>query len=195
MAALVVFYDANVLYPAELRNFLMHLALIGVFGARWSADVHEEWIRSLLSNRPDLTRDKLERTRQLMDKAAPDALVTGYEHLIAGLALTDPNDRHVLAAAIQAGASIIVTCNLGDFPPQILEEFDIEAQHPDEFVLRLLDLAPSLVIEAAENHRKSLKNPSKTVKEYIAALELQGLVRTASALRGYFTDNESEKAQ
>lgn len=71
MAAFIVFYDANVLYPAELRNFLMHLALIGVFGARWSAEVHEEWIRSLLANRPDLTRDKLDRTRQLMDKAAP----------------------------------------------------------------------------------------------------------------------------
>ena len=195
MAGFIVFYDANVLYPAELRNFLMHLALIGVFGARWSADVHEEWIRNLLSNRPDLTREKLERTRQLMDKAAPDALVTGYEHLIAGLALPDPNDRYVLAAAIQAGASIVVTCNLGDFPPQILEEFNIEAQHPDEFILHLIDLAPSLVIEAAENHRKSLKNPSKTVKESIAALELQGLVRTASALHGYFTENESENAQ
>lgn len=195
MAGFIVFYDANVLYPAELRNFLMHLALIGVFGARWSADVHEEWIRNLLSNRPDLTREKLERTRQLMDKAAPDALVTGYEHLIDGLALPDPNDRHVLAAAIQAGASIVVTCNLGDFPPQILEEFNIEAQHPDEFILHLIDLAPSLVIEAAENHRKSLKNPSKTVKDYTDTLELQGLVRTASALRGYFTDNESENAQ
>ena len=98
MAAFIVFYDANVLYPAELRNLLMHLALIGVFRAKWSADVHEEWIRNLLMDRPDLTRAKLERTRQLMDKAAPDALVRGYEHLIAGLALPDPNDRHVLVA-------------------------------------------------------------------------------------------------
>jgi hypothetical protein len=193
VAAFIVFYDANVLYPAELRNFLMHLALTGVFGARWSAEVHEEWIRNLLSNRPDLTREQLERTRQLMDKAAPAALVRGYEHLIPGLTLPDPDDRHVLAAAIQAGASVIVTCNLGDFPPQILEEFDIEAQHPDEFILHLLDLAPGLVIEAAENHRRSLKNPPKTVEEYIAALEWQGLTRTAGALRRYFTDNENER--
>jgi len=82
VAAFIVFYDANVLYPAELRNFLMHLALIGVFRTKWSAEVHEEWTRNLLINRPDLTRAQLERTRQLMDKAAPDALVTGYEHLI-----------------------------------------------------------------------------------------------------------------
>ena len=190
MAAFIVFYDANVLYPAELRNFLMHLALTGVFGARWSADVHEEWIRTLLLNRPDLTREMLERTRQLMDKAAPAALVRGYEHLIPELTLPDPDDRHVLAAAIQAGASVIVTCNLADFPSHILEAFDIEAQHPDEFILHLLDIAPGLVIEAAENHRKSLKNPPKTKEEYIASLELQGLVRTAATLREFFADGE-----
>ena len=65
MAGFTAFYDANVLYPAELRNLLMLLALIGLFRARWSADVHEEWISSLLKKRPDLTRDKLERTRLL----------------------------------------------------------------------------------------------------------------------------------
>jgi len=185
VATFIVFYDANVLYPAELRNLLMHLALIGVFRARWSADVHEEWMSSLLANRPDLTREKLERTRQLMDKAAPDALVTGYEHLIPGLVLPDPKDRHVLAAAIRGGASVIVTCNLADFPQQVLSEFDIEAQHPDEFVQHLFDLAPGLVMEAAENHRQSLKNPPKTVAEYIDALETQGLTQTASVLREY----------
>ena len=74
MAAFTAFYDANVLYPAELRNLLMHLALIGLFRAKWSADVHEEWISSLLEKRPDLIRDKLERTPMLMDKQAVDAL-------------------------------------------------------------------------------------------------------------------------
>jgi hypothetical protein len=191
VAAFIVFYDANVLYPAELRNFLMHLALIGVFRAKWSAEVHKEWIRNLLANRPDLTRAQLERTRQLMDKAAPDALVTGYEHLIPGLALPDPDDRHVLAAAIRAGASVIVTCNLGDFPPNVLGEFDIEAQHPDEFILRLLDLVPGLVVEAAENHRQSLKNPTKTVAEYISSLESKGLTQTASVLREYMGGDKS----
>ena len=87
MATSTAFYDANVLYPAELRNLLMHLALTGLFRARWSTEVHEEWISSLLQNRPDLTREKLERTRQLMDQHAVDALVTGYEDLIPGLRL------------------------------------------------------------------------------------------------------------
>jgi len=181
----IVFYDANVLYPAELRNFLMHLALVGVFRAKWSADVHEEWIGSLLEDRPDLTRAQLERTRQLMDKAAPDALITGYGHLIPSLVLPDERDRHVLAAAIHGEASILVTCNLADFPAHTLRQFDIEARHPDEFVLSLCDLSPALVTEAAENHRTSLKNPAKTVEEYLNSLASQGLPKTAKVLRKY----------
>src|SRR5437588_11572798 len=141
----------------------MHLALTGLFRARWSADVHEEWISNLLKNRPDLTRDKLERTRMLMDKHAADALVTGYEDLMPGLDLPDPDDRHVLAAAIRGHADVIVTMNLRDFPSGTIGSFGIEAQHPDEFVLHLLDLAPGAVLAAVQNHRQSLKNPTKTV--------------------------------
>jgi len=183
VASLIVFYDANVLYPAELRNFLMHLAITGIFGARWSAEVHGEWIENLLANRPDLSREKLGRTRQLMDKAAPNALVCGYEHLIPKLELPDPDDRHILAAAIHCGASIIVTGNLADFPADALAQFGIEAQHPDDFILDLLTLAPGLVVEAAENHRSSLKNPPKAVPEYLDSLERQGLRQTVEVLR------------
>lgn len=188
MAGFTAFYDANVLYPAELRSLLMHLALIGLFRAKWSADVHEEWISNLLQRRPDLTRDKLERTRMLMDKHAIDALVTGYEDLIPGLQLPglqlpDPNDRHVLAAAIRGHADVIVTMNLRDFPSDTIGSFGIEAQHPDEFVLHLLDLAPGAVVAAAQNHRDSLKNLPKTVAEYLETLERQGLTQTASVLR------------
>jgi predicted nucleic acid-binding protein len=142
VTTLTAFYDANVLYPAELRNLLMHLALTGLFRAKWSAGVHEEWIAALLEKRPDLTREILERTRTLMDLHAGDAVVTGYEELIPGLNLPDPNDRHVLAAAIRGQANIIVTLNLRDFPADVVGALGIEAQHPDEFVLNLLDLAP-----------------------------------------------------
>ncbi len=90
MARVTAFYDANVLYPAELRNLLMHLALTGLFRAKWSADVHEEWISSLLQKRPHLTREKLERTRQLMDQHAVDALVAGYEAPNPWLATSRP---------------------------------------------------------------------------------------------------------
>jgi predicted nucleic acid-binding protein len=183
VATFTVFYDANVLYPAQLRNLLMHLALTGLFRAKWSADVHEEWISALLEKRPDLTRDKLERTRALMDLHAVDALVTGYEDLIPNLRLPDPRDRHVLAAAIRGQASVIVTLNLRDFPADAVGTFGIEAQHPDEFVLHLLDLAAGAVVAAAESHWKSLKNPPVTADEYLEALERQGLARSVAALR------------
>ncbi len=185
MAVFGAFYDANVLYPSELRNLLMHLALTGLFRAKWSAAVHEEWISSLLRNRPDLTREKLERTRMLMDKHAAGALVTGYEDLIPGLQLPDPNDRHVLAAAIRGRADVIVTMNVRHFPARLIAPFGIDAQHPDEFILHLLDLAPGLVVAAAQTHRESLKNPTKSVAEYLETLERQGLTQTASVLREY----------
>ena len=185
MSGFAAFYDASVLYPSELRNLLMHLALTGLFRAKWSAEVHEEWIGALLRRRPDLSREKLERTRMLMDQHAADALITGYEDLIEGLELPDPDDRHVLAAAIRGRADVIVTSNLRDFPAEVLGEFGIEAQHPDEFILHLLDLAPGLVLAAARDHRESLKSPPKTVEEYLNTLEAQGLTETVSVLREY----------
>jgi len=185
VSTFAAFYDANVLYPAELRSFLMHLALTGLFRAKWSDAVHEEWISNLLLKRPDLTREKLERTRMLMDKHAADALVTGYEDLIPGLHLPDPNDRHVLAAAIRGGADVIVTMNLKDFPAEIVEPLGVEAQHPDGFILRLLDMAPGTVAAAAAAHRLSMKNPPKSPQEYLETLERQGLCQTVSALRTF----------
>lgn len=179
------FYDANVLYPAELRNLLMHLALTGMFRAKWSATVHEEWMSSLLENRPDLTRQQLERTRQLMDQHVADALVTGYEDLIPGLYLPDPSDRHVLAAAIRGRADVIVTTNLKDFPLECLAPYALEAQHPDTFVMHLLDLAPEVVLAAAQRHRQSLKNPSYAAAEYLKILARQGLTQSVSVLRGF----------
>jgi predicted nucleic acid-binding protein len=192
VATLGAFFDANVLYPSGLRNFLMHLALTGTFRAHWSAEVHDEWIRNLLKNRPDLSPDKLERTRHLMDKAIPDALVTGYEHLIDAIELPDRDDRHVVAAAIRCGASVIVTLNLADFPGHALRNFRIEAQHPDDFVLALLETFPDLVLEAARTHRASLKNPSKTEDEYPAELDAQGLAKSVGEIRGLIADGSSD---
>lgn len=185
MASFTAFYDADVLYGSQLRNLMMHLALTGLFRARWSAGVHEEWMTRLLRNRPDLTREKLERTRTLMDKHAEGALVTGYEDLIESLRLPDPNDRHVLAAAIRGRADVIVTRNVRDFPADVLRTFGIEAQHPDEFVVHLLDLAPGLVIDAARHHRESLRNPAKTAEQYLEMLEAEGLTEAVAILREY----------
>lgn len=180
-----VVYDACVLYPAPLRDFLMWLGLSGRFRARWTAQIHDEWKRNLQQNRPDLTPEQLERTSALMDRAIPDALVTGYEHLIAGLSLPDPDDRHVLAAAIRCGAGVIVTFNEKDFPEEALAPFGIEAQHPDVFAENLFDLDQAAVIEAARRQRQQLRNPPLDPEQYLGNLLKQGLVQTTKALAAY----------
>lgn len=185
MAGFTAVYDACVLYPAPLRDLLMHLALTDLFRARWTAAIHEEWMRGVLENRPDLTREQLERTRSLMDAHVRDCLVTGYEDLIPGLTLPDPDDRHVLAAAIRAGADVIVTYNLADFPPGTRAGFGVEAQHPDEFIGHLLDLEPSMVCAAAKRQRQCLKNPPMAVDEFLQILERQALPQTVAMLRRY----------
>jgi len=180
-----VIYDACVLYPAPLRDFLMWLALSGRFRARWSAQIHEEWKRNLLKNRSDITPEQVDRTSALMDRAIPDALVTGHDVLVPGLNLPDADDRHVLAAAIRCNASVIVTFNERDFPESVLAPFGIEAQHPDEFAENLFDLDPAAVIAAAQRQRGQLKRPPMTVDAYLDLLLRQSLAQTTQALSGY----------
>jgi len=180
---LIALYDACVLYPAPLRDFLMQLALTDLFRAKWTNRIHEEWIRNLLANRPDLKREQLEKTRRLMNAATRDCLVGGYDDLIESVKLPDEDDRHVLAAAIHAHASVIVTFNLKDFPPKALRPYKIEAIHPDEFILRLIELDFGAVNEAARLHRARLRNPPKSIEEYLLTLSDQGLIKTVEYLK------------
>lgn len=182
MATFGAVYDACVLYPAPLRDLLVRLGQTGLFRARWTDQIHDEWIRSLLTNRPDLTAAQLQRSRDLMDRAVPDCLVRGYEPLVGGLVLPDAGDRHVLAAAICAQAGVIVTYNKADFPPAALEPYGIEVQHPDEFVRHLFDLSPAAVCQAVREQRAALVNPPKSVSELLATFLNSGLASTVAAL-------------
>lgn len=137
----------------------------------------------MLASRADLRPEQLQRTRALMNAHVRDCLVSGFEHLIAALNLPDPDDRHVVAAAIHAGASLIVTFNLQDFPAEALKPYNLAAQHPDDFIVDLLDLQPARVLEAAARHRRSLKNPPKTAEEYLDPLLAQGLTQTVALMR------------
>lgn len=178
-----VIYDACVMYPAPLRSLLMYLALSGQFRARWSADIHDEWIRNLLKNRPDLNRSKLDRVRILMDKHVPGCLIEGYENLIPLIELPDPDDRHVVAAAVQTRAEAIVTFNLKDFPDDALAQYNLKAIHPDDFISDLLELNIAAAIGAVRQHRSGLKNPPFTADEYLDLLLRQRLPETVSRLR------------
>jgi predicted nucleic acid-binding protein len=164
-APVIAVLDANVLYPAALRDFLIRLARSGLVGARWSDRIHDEWIRNLLAHRPDLTSEQLGRTRRLMDAAVPGAVVEGFERHIDDLVLPDADDRHVLAAAIEAKARVIVTFNEKDFPRRVVAEHGIEVRAPDAFVLDLLARDPEAVYAVARAHRSALRNPPLTVDE------------------------------
>ncbi len=166
----IVVLDANVIYPAPIRDLLLNLADLEIFSPKWSEIIQEEWMRNLLKNRPDLSKSKLMRTVQLMNKAFPDAEVHGFEELIDQLNLPDSDDRHVLAAAIHCEADAIITFNQKDFPEDKIQTFDIDIYTPDQFLQLLYQLNPETVLQAFQNQLASLKNPPKTQMELIETL-------------------------
>lgn len=185
MASFTVIYDACVLYPASIRDLVIEIARTGLLRARWTNRIHTEWINAVTRERPDLDRTRLHRVAQLMNVAVPDCLVSGFESLEAGLtSLPDPDDRHVLAAAIYCGAQEIITFNLRDFPDIALRSYGVRAVHPDEFVEHLLDLNPEAVCEAVRRVRRRLANPPTSANELLENYERHGLAVSASVLRG-----------
>jgi predicted nucleic acid-binding protein len=184
MTVAVVLLDANVLYSAPLRDLLLQLAVAGVFQARWSADIDDEWRRNLLAVRPELA-SQIALTHAMMHRAVPDALVTGYHSRISELSLPDPDDRHVLAAAITTAANVIVTFNLKDFPAAAIAPYDIEAQHPDTFLNSYIAATPHHVLAAGRDCLSRLTRPSITVASYVKIMRRIGLAATAS----FFEEN------
>lgn len=160
--------DANVLYPTLVRDLLLSLATAGLFHARWTVDIHAEWTRNLARDRPDIA-DKLPAMVAMMNAAVPDCLVENYEPLIGCVALPDPSDQHVLAAAIAGHADAIVTFNLSDFPEEITARHGIEVQHPDDFVMNQLQLRELAALDAVKRMRARWRNPERSAAELIKA--------------------------
>jgi predicted nucleic acid-binding protein len=183
MVRLIAVYDASVLYPSTLRDLLIRLAQSGLVQARWTAMILNEVFDSLARNRPDLDPDRLARTRTLMGEAVRDVLVTGHEPLIDTLVLPDPDDRHVLAAAITAGAQVIVTHNLRDFPDPVLARWGLRAVAPDEFVTGLIDVDRDLVHAAVVRIADSWRRPPGTISDVLTRLDRAGLTASVAVLR------------
>lgn len=187
MPGFTALLDACVLYPAPVRDLLIETANTHVYRARWSPHIHEEWIAAVLRTNPNATAEALARTRTLMDQTVPDALVTGYDDLIESLDLPDPNDRHVLAAAIAGRADVIVTANLKHFPDEALEPYGIEVQHPDEFLMHQSDLNHDAFLRCVKRIRSRLVNPPVTAEQYIESLrrcQLSLVAEMIQAVRG-----------
>ena len=184
--AFVVLYDACVLYPAPLRDLLLRIARTGLVRARWSDRILDECFRNILANRPDLKPESLQRTRELIVQAVPDCIVSDYEEFMPGITLPDPNDVHVVAAAVRAGAQVIVTFNLDDFPSEQLEHYNVEANHPDDFVMHAIDLAPAAIATAVIEQAAALKKPPMSRSDLLDILRAQGLARSVAKLRELF---------
>lgn len=185
MSSFSVIYDACVLYPAPLRDLLMRLALRDLFRARWTEQILDEMERAILRQRSDLSPEKLRRTRELMNQHVRDALVADYQQLIPAVELPDPDDRHVLAAAIRSGAQVIVTYNRKDFPDGALRKWGIEVQHPDDFVEHLLSLHQAVVLETVRQQRLALQNPPKSPEELFTSFLNQQLTKTVAVLQEF----------
>ena len=174
--------DANVLYPQLIRNTLLSLAVERLYHARWSATIHAEWTRNLAQDRPELAV-KLARVVAHMNASVPDCLVSNYERLADSIELPDPDDRHVVAAAIVGHADAIVTFNTKDFPAAALQPYGIEVQHPDEFLMNQLQLQEIPALRAIKKMRARWTNPARPAQELILAFEKRGLPMTADLLR------------
>ena len=170
------------LYPAPLRDLLIELAAAGLFRAKWTSKIHEEWIVALLKQRPDLERAKLERTRDLMNDAVPDCLIEDYEELIPSISCPDRDDRHLIAAAIKGHCPAIVTLNVRDFPLESVSPYNIEIQHPDNFIIRLLEMDEEAVLSAARTCRERLRKPPLSAESYLEALARCSLPLTVAKL-------------
>lgn len=179
--------DAAVLYPAPLRDFLLRLGRARLYHPRWSDEIQDEWTRNLIEHRPELGSEPINRTRGLMEKAFPEARVTGYEPLIAQCA-NDPKDRHVLAAAVHSQAAYIVTFNHRHFKPADVAPHTVLAIHPDDFILSLYEAAPQEVIAVIKKHRSELRKPPKTVEQYLDTFHKIPLAKTVVALKSHLDE-------
>ncbi len=179
----IVVYDANALYGNAQRDLLIRIAQSGLVQAKWTDQILDEMASNLGKKRPDILADKLGVLRELMNRAVRDCLVTGYEPLVESLHLPDPDDRHVLAAAIKSSAQVIVTTNLKDFPEAELQPWNVEVKSPDDFVLDQITIDARIVYSCVREIANSRRNPPNTVEDVLAELERAGLVQSVAALR------------
>ena len=183
MAEIAALIDANVFYAMASTDIILESAKAGLFRARWTDAIHDEWMESLLRNNPLLARDLLAKRRLAMDSAVRDSLVTGYEATIPTLSLPDPKDRHVLAAAIVGRCDVIVTFNQRDFPASVLSPLGISSIHPDTFLVERLDADQGAFLGCVKRCRERLKSPPREIDDHLARLAKVGLTVLASRLQ------------
>lgn len=184
-----VVVDACVLVPPLVRNLLLSLAEAELFRLRWSMRILDEFergfVRDVLRHRRDAPEIAATQARDAMMRAFPEAMIEGHEHLEAALqALPDPDDRHIVAAALHAGAAQIITNNLSDFPVDVMGQLQIDVRSADDFIADTLDLPmdSSTALSAVRRMRERLGRPELTAADLLIRMERIGLGQTAAHL-------------
>jgi predicted nucleic acid-binding protein len=180
---ITVVLDANVLYPAPLRDYMLNLAQLNLYKPKWTDEIQKEWIKSLLAKRKDISRKSLESTKNAMNSAFPDANIVRYKSGITSLKLPDKKDRHVLAAAIKSDAFAIITFNTKDFPPSYLKSFNVRVYHPDNFIALLIHSNKTESFQALKNQVMRLRNPPLSMEQVLGALKKCSIPKSVGLLR------------
>jgi predicted nucleic acid-binding protein len=162
--------DSNVIWSAALPDTLLRIALEGVFRSAWTEQILGDMLRTLQQRRTHLDAAALQRTVDLMRRHFLAAMVEGYEHRIADVQ-NNPGDRHVLAAAAEAGAHIVVTWNTRHFPSVTCAPYGIEVLTPDDFLCRLWQSDPESIAAAISKQAAALRNPPQSPHEVLETLQ------------------------
>jgi hypothetical protein len=184
----VAVFDACILYPFHLRNILVQAAVDRLVEARWTDEIHDEWTRNLAVGARAIPMARLRNTRLLVNSALPAAMVTGYEDHLAAVSLPDPEDRHVVAAGIAAGATLILTWNLRHFPAKELQKFGLRRETPDDFLSCIYDEVPDMVINSLAKARQNLTKTNVSASDFIDILDRQRLGQLAMRAQGHLRE-------
>lgn len=172
--------DANVIYPVVIRDLLFWFAHYDLFTPKWSKQIFIEWERVM--ERKGVLKEEAQRRVLIANKAFPDALVNNYDELLKYLELPDPNDCHVLAAAIKINANVIVTNNLKDFPESYLNSFGLKVKSADDFLTDIIDLNHDQAVKAFKEMVLNKKKPELDEYQVLDMLRKSGLNDTANYL-------------
>ncbi len=178
-----VVLDANVLFPQLKRDLLLRFHEADLYRARWTEAIQQEWLRAATKSYP-AGRERLARTDRLMRENFGDAWVEGYERLIEAVDLPDPDDRHVVAAAIKCGAQYIVTDNIRDFPEEALGRLDLERGTADTFLAGTFEHYEAQALGVMREHRANSRS-KPDVPSYLSHLISKRLPLLAARLKPY----------
>lgn len=182
--------DACALAGVLKRNLILTLAEAEFFRLRWSASILDETQRAIdeiLARKGEPNSAVMAaRARFAMENAFEEAMVSGFEQFLCACAgLPDPNDAHVVAAALGTRADVIVTDNLKDFPQSVLGPLNLDARSSDAFIADAITLDPGKAVAAIQKMRQRFKRPDKTPAMLLIDMEAGGLIETADVLRPY----------